>query len=304
MVTDREMGTAVDSIYTAFTPTIWANDVRDAIEYEEVLAGLVNTQYEAEMSVGRTLQIPIDANLTTQSKTQGLSNTITFQAQPGSSGSGTNYQSITVSTYQYAAQLLNAVLAVQSKYEERQRIAHRIGYSLMRGIEVSIAALPNLFSQIVGTLGADPTLDNLRRAWQYLRDAGVTKNAQWVFGPAAASAFFANDKLTSRDFVGGTSAIESAKLPDILSFPVYLSNLLNAPASGQTECFLAHREAIIMIRQIKPTVREQFLIRNLADGIVAYDLYNVSEAIWSAEAPTGDSDPTVGDYGAGLIRSA
>lgn len=306
MVTDREMGvgTGAEGQYDAFTPTIWANDVRDAIEYEEILAGLVNTQYEAEMSIGQTLRVPIDANLNTQTKTEGVSSTITFQAMPGTSGTGINFQDVTVATYQYAAQLLNAVLAVQSKYDERQKISHKLGYSLMRGIEVSIAALPASFSQIVGTLGADPTLDNLRRAWQYLRDAGVTKNAHWVFGPAACSAFFANDKLTSKDFISGTSAIESAKLPDILSFPVYQSNLLNAPAAGQTQCFLAHREAIILIRQIKPTVREQFLIRNLADGIVAYDLYNTSEAIWSAEAPTNDSDPTVGDYGAVLIRSA
>lgn len=288
----------------AFLPTIWSDDVRDAIEYEEVLAKLVNTAYEDELSVGRTLQIPIDSNLNTQSKTEGVSNTISFQSMPGTSGSGTNYQSITVSTYQYAAQLLNAVVAAQSKYEERQRISHKLGYALMRGIEVAIAALPQSFSQIVGTLGADPTEANLRRAWQYLADAGVTDNSQWVLGPAAISALFANDKYTSKDFISGKSAIESAQLPDLYSFPVFKSNLLRAPAAGQTECALFHREAIIMIRQIKPTVREQFLIRNIADGIVAYDLYNVSEAIWSAEAPTGNSDPTVGDYGAVLLRSA
>ena len=223
---------------------------------------------------------------------------------PGSGGSGVNYQQVTVSVYEYASQLLNAVVAVQSKYAERQRIAHKLGYSLMRGVEVTIAALPQSFSQIVGTLGADPTEANLRRAWQYARDAGVTSNASWVFGPAAVSALFANDKYTSKDFISGKSAIESAQLPDLYSFPVYVSNLLRAPAAGQTECFLAHKEAMILIRQIKPIVREDFLIRNIADGIVAYNLYNAVEANWSAEAPTGDSDPTVGDYGAVLIRSS
>ena len=300
-ITDREMTSTTTA---AFLPTIWSDDVRDAIEYEEVLAKLCNTKYEAELSVGRTIQIPIDSNLNTQTKTEGVSNTISFQSMPGTSGSGTNYQSVTVSVYQYAAQLLNAVVAAQSKYEERQRISHKLGYSLMRGVEVTIAALPQSFSQIVGTLGADPTEANLRRAWQYLADAGISNNAQWVLGPAAISALFANDKYTSKDFISGKSAIESAQLPDLYSFPVFKSNLLRAPATGQTECFLSHREAIILLRQIKPTVREQFLIRNIADGIVAYDLYNAVEAIWSAEAPTGNNDPTVGDYGAVLLRSA
>ena len=300
-ITDREM---TSTTAAAFLPTIWSDDVRDAIEYEEVLAKLCNTKYEAELSVGRTIQIPIDSNLNTQNKTEGVSNTISFQSMPGTSGSGTNYQSVTVSVYQYAAQLLNAVVAAQSKYEERQRISHKLGYSLMRGVEVTIAALPQSFSQIVGTLGADPTEANLRRAWQYLADAGVSDNSQWVLGPAAISALFANDKYTSKDFISGKSAIESAQLPDLYSFPVFKSNLLRTPAAGQTECSLFHREALILLRQIKPTVREQFLIRNIADGIVAYDLYNAVEAIWSAEAPTGNSDPTVGDYGAVLLRSA
>ena len=299
-VTDREMTTTT---HAAFTPTVWAADARAAIEYEEVVAKLFNTQYEAELTVGRTIRIPIRANYNTQTKTEGVSNTISFQSMPGTTGSGTNFQDVTVSVYEYAAALLNAVLAVQSKYDERQAMTHGLGYSLMRGVEITCTALFQSLSQIVGTLGADLDLTILRRAWQYLRDAGVVDNAQFVFGPAAVSSLFGTDQLTSKDFVSN-SAIETATLPTILSFPSYVSNLLRAPASGQTECALFQREQFILIKQIEPTVREDFIIRNLADGIVAYNLYNAVEAVWSAEAPTGDSDPTVGDYGGVLIRSA
>jgi hypothetical protein len=173
----------------------------------------------------------------------------------------------------------------------------------MRGVEVSIAALPASFSQVVGTLGADPDESNLRRSWQYLRDAGVSRDANWCFGPAAVSALLGVNKFTSKDFVDG-NAITTAKIGNLYGYPVYISNLLNAPAAGQTQCFLAHREAIILIRQVKPTVRESYLIRNNADGLLAYDLYNASEANWVNEAPAGDSDPTANDSGAVLIRSA
>lgn len=295
--------------HAASLPTIWSKDIRDAISYAEVLSKLVNTSYEAELTTGRVLRIPIRGNYNTQTKTEGVANTITFQSQPGSAGvvapgtSPGNAQEVTVSTFEYAAALLNEVVAVQSNYDERQRISRGLGYALMRGVEVSIANLAQNFSQITGTLGADPDDAVLRRSWQYLSDAGVESEASWVFGPAALAALFGNDKFTSKDFVNARSVIETATLPALYGFPSYKSNLLRAPASGQTECMLIHKEAVILLRQIMPTTKTQYLIRNLADGIVSFDLYAAVEAIWAAEAPTGDSDPTTGDYAAVLIRT-
>lgn len=304
-VTDAEM---TSNTHNEFLPTVWADDTRDAIEFEEVLSQLVDTHFESQLTVGRILTIPLRANLATQTKTEGVSSTITFQTQNFSGVAATNVQNITISTYQYAASLLNAVVATQSNYDERQRISHSMGYALMRGIEVSIAALFASFSQITGTLGADLDDAILRRSWQYLRDAGITNGANWIFGPAAVASLFGNDKFTSKDFINGKSAIESAELPALFSYPVFISNLLNAPAAGQTQCALLHREAVILMRQIKPTVRESYLIRNNADGLLAFDLYNASEAVWSAETPpagtSGDSDVTQVDSGAVLIRSA
>ena len=307
MVTDREMDSGT---HTEFLPTVWADDTKDAIEFEEVVSKLVDTHYEAQMSIGRILEIPLRANMDTQTKSEGIGNTITFQSQAGTAGTGTpgttplNAQLVTISTYQYAAALLNAVVTVQSKYDERQRLAHAMGYALMRGVEVSLTNLFQSFSQITGTLGADLDDAILRRSWQYLRDAGVTSGAAWIFSPAAVASLFGNNKFTSKDFISGKSAIESAELPPLFGYPVYVSNLLRAPAAGQSECALLHKEAVLLIRQIKPTVRESYLIRNNADGLLAFDLYNASEAIWVSETPAGDSDPTTVDSGAVLIRSA
>lgn len=307
MVTDREMETGS---HPDFAPTVWADDTQDALEFEMVLPTLVNTSYESQMSLGRILRIPIRGNLDTQTKTEGISGTsndIVFQAPVGTSteyGVGTSpatHQDVTISTYEYAAQLLNSVLAVQSNYDERTRTAHALGYALARGVEVTIAALLGSFSQIVGTLGADPDDAILRRAWQYLADVGIQENATFVLNPSAIAALFGSDKFTSGDFVG-KKVIESATLPMIYGYGVVRSNLLTASGTG-TNCALIHKNAIILIRQIQPTVREQFLIRKIADGIVAYNLYAAEEAAWSAEAPTADADPTVGDFGGVLIRT-
>ena len=134
-------------------PTVWSDDTRDAIEYTEVLSKLVNTQYEDELRIGRTIRIPLRGNFNTQTKTEGLTNTISWQTGAQTPGDSTvdTVQDITVSTFEYAAALLNAVVAVQSKYDERQRIAHALGYALMRGVEVSVANLFQSFSQITGS---------------------------------------------------------------------------------------------------------------------------------------------------------
>ncbi|KKL16620.1 hypothetical protein LCGC14_2493720, partial [marine sediment metagenome] len=66
-----------------------------------------------------------------------------------------------------------------------------------------------------------------------------------------------------------------------------------------------HPDQIYLVRQIQPTVREQFQINNLADGIVAYDLYTAEEAEISPETPSTDTTAsTVGDFLAVLIRTA
>lgn len=293
MTTNREI---TSTTAAQFLPRIWASDTRDAITHAEVLSKLVNTQYEDEMRIGRNLRIPLRSNLNTQTKSEGLGSTVSFQAFTEIA------QNIEISTYQYAAQLLNEVVNVQSKYNERQRITKSLGYALMRGIEVTIATLFGSFSQIVGTLGADPDDAIIRRAGQYLADASVFDGAAYVWGPAAVYALFGNDKFTSKDYVN-KPVIETAQLPMLYSYNSFQSNLLANPATGQTNCALLHKEAIILIRQIKPTVKHDYLIEHLAEGIVAFDLYNASEATWVDEIPAGDSPGSTGDYGAVLIRT-
>jgi len=122
-----------------------------------------------------------------------------------------------------------------------------------------------------------------------------------VFSPGAQSSIFGNDKWTSGDYVSGKSALETAKLPPILGFPAYVSNLLNAPATGQHDNFLAHRTAMILTRQVKPTAKTQYLLDNLADGVVIFDLYSVDEAEQPAETPGSES---LGDSGAVWIKAA
>lgn len=290
--------------HAAFLPEVWSDDTQDAVEFKEVLPKLCNTSFEDEMSVGRILHIPHRSNMATQTKTEGISNTVVFNTI-----TQTN-QDITVSTYEYAACLLNAVVQAQSKYNDRAALAGKMGYALVRGMEVSIAALPQNFSQTTGAYGGDADESVLRRAWQYLADAGFYDDASWVFSPGAAQSIFGQERFVSRDFQSGAkSALETAQLPNLFSHPAYVSNLLRSPAANQHDNTLFHRSAVILVRQVKPTPKTQYRIEYNADAMLMFDLYAVAEAEQPSETPTtasagaGSSElEALGDSGAVWIK--
>ncbi len=285
--------------HAAFLPTIWSDDTQDALEFSTVIAELVTTKFEAEMKVGRILEIPHRSNMATQTKTEGISNTIAFQAI-----TQTN-QDITVSTYEYAACLLNKVVQAQSKYADRAALSKKMGYALARGMEVTLAALAQNFSQTVGAYGTDTDDSQLRRAWQYLADGGFVdedNDIAWVFSPGAKQSLFWQDRFVSGDFQS-KRAIETAQLPNLYGFPAYHSQLLRSPASGQHDNFALHRSAAILIRQVKPTAESQYRIEYNADAMLIWDLYTAVEAEQPAETPVADgTESTLGDSGAVLLK--
>lgn len=289
--------------HAAFLPEIWSDDTQDAIEFKEVLSKLVNTSFEDEMSIGRILHVPHRSNMATQTKTEGITNTVLFNTI-----TQTN-QDITVSTYEYAACLLNAVVQAQSKYNDRAALSGKMGYALVRGMEVTVAALFQNLSQVVGAYGNDTDDTVIRRAWQYLADGGFYEDAAWAFSPGAVQSLFGQDRFTNRDFQSGKSAVENAKLPDLYSYPAFVSNLLRSPASGQHDNTLIHKTAEILIRQVKPTPKAQYRIEYNADAMLIFDLYAAAEAEQPSETPTsasggaGSSElEALGDSGGVLIK--
>lgn len=275
--------------HAAFLPEIWSKDTQDAIEFKQVLAALVETKWEADMSVGRVLHIPHRSNMATQTKTEGISNTVVFNAI-----TQTN-QDITVSTYEYAACLLNKVVQVQSKYADRKALSGKMAYALLRGQEVTVANLFQNLSQIVGAYGNDTDETVARRAWQYIADAGFLEEdggCSWVFSPGAAQSLFGQERFVSKDYISGKSAIETAKLPTMYNFPAFVSNLLRSPATNQHDNALFHKSAEILIRQQRPTAESQYRIEYNADAMLLWDLYAAAEAEQPSETPTTASAGT------------
>jgi hypothetical protein len=273
-----------------FIPQLWSDGVIDAVEFSAVIQKRVNRSFEKELTVGNTLNVPRLSNLTTQTKASGVSNTINFEAITETD------QVITVSTHEYAAFLLEQVVNVQANQDLRSQYEKKIGYAITRGREVTLANLFTTFTAnaLIGALGVELTADDYLSGWTAMANAGLLEMSpdpgeefSIFLDPAAYAAALKVDVFTNSLYNKSGDAIQRATMGDIYGFPVFVSNLLRSPAALQHDCFLMHKEAIALIVQEEVPVTSQYLIRNLADGVVGWNLYGQTKVSFPPETPGG-----------------
>lgn len=272
-----------------FIPEIWSDGVLEAVEFGATIQKRVNRRFEADLKMGNTLTIPRLSNLSTQTKTAGVGNTITFEAI-----TETN-QTVTVATHQYAAFAIEAVTEVQTNQDLRAHYEKKIGYALARGTDVALA---NLFSSItnanVGVLGQELIFDDFLTIWNTFSKAGLLEDSpdpgedfSLFLSSSAYSALLKIDQFVNKDYAGDGSALDRMTVGKILGIPVYTSQLLNSPAGGQVNGAAFHREGFALVVQKEVPVVSQFLIRNLADGVVGWRLFGTAEMLFPPETPGG-----------------
>lgn len=76
-VTDAEMTSSTEG---AFLPEVWSQKTADAAQFKAMVTETVDKSLEDEVQMGRIVHRPHRSNLTTQSKTEGVSNTVVFEA--------------------------------------------------------------------------------------------------------------------------------------------------------------------------------------------------------------------------------
>src|SRR6266542_992752 len=99
-----------------FIPQVWADGVLASVEFSSMLQTRVVRDYEGEISqMGDTIHVPYLSNLTTSTKTAGVSNTILFEAITEGK------QDITVTTQEYAAFLIENIVQAQINQDIRAK---------------------------------------------------------------------------------------------------------------------------------------------------------------------------------------
>lgn len=264
-----------------FIPEVWASEISDASQANIVLAGLVDRQFEDDMKFGRIVHIKDRSNPAVRIKTADTSATWANITETD--------QDITISLQAYTAFLIEDITEVQADIEVRAGYTESSGYSLSAFVEgdltSGLASLPNSFSQNVGTLGVDPTDDDVLRCVRYLDDGDVPEDGRFCYvSPGTYSAFMKIDKFTRADFVGQSdaeSAIKRAKVGMVYNAPVYKSSLANnnPSSAGTSYSWFCHTRGVCLIMQREAVVNSDYVILETGFGVLIYSLYNFAERL-------------------------
>ncbi len=272
------------TVAAVFIPEHWAKKAQLAARKGQVLAGTMDTQYEAEMSSGRIIHIAHVLNLAVTAKSDNVV-VIPDVNTP------TN-QDITVSTYVYSSFNVQSVTDIQNEYGLMELYAGQIGYALQGAVEASAAGLPDdLSTNTVGTLGIELTMDDWESAWTKLQvaHAPLENRFAWL-SSAAISALRKLGTPINRDYTAAnTNALDNATMGKFLGADIVESQYLEAPATGQHECSFHQKQQYILIRQKAPTIERERLLGDLSTLTVGWELYTVAEREIITEAAGAES---------------
>lgn len=277
--------------HAEFVPEVWADGVLEAVEFASVVQSRVTREYEGDISkMGDTVHVNRVSNLTTKTKATGIGATIEFEAIAETK------QDITIGTHEYAAFLVEDVLQVQANRDLRATYEKKLGYALTRGREI---ALTNLFQalsagQQIGTYGVELTAADFLSVWTKFAEAGLLEASEdpgedfSVFlSPAAYAAALNVEVFINRNYNPSGNAIQRATVGQFYGMKGLMSNLLRAPQAGQHDCAAIHKGCYALCVQKVVPVRSQWIIRNLGDGVVAWNLYGHAELNYPPETPGG-----------------
>lgn len=272
-----------------FIPDVWSDGVLEAVEFATTIADRVTRDYEGVIDkMGATVHVPRLSNLTTQTKTAGTQ--ISFEAITETE------MTISIATHEYAAFLIENIVEVQNKYDTMLLYQRKIGYALARGRDVNLATnrINSFATNVIGTLGVEMAAEDYLSIWQKLAEAGLleqnpdpSEDFSLFLSPAAYAVAMKTDIFINRQYNPEGNAIQKAYVGDIYGLPVYISNLLQSPAAGQHRCSAFHRGAAALAVQETVPVRSDWLIRDLGDGVVGWDLYGSAILSYPPETPGG-----------------
>ncbi len=266
-----------------FNPTIWIPEVSDAAKANTILADFVDRSFEAPMSKGgRVANINDRSHPAVRIKTEDTSATYSNITE--------TQQTITISRQAYCAMLFEDIEELQAHIDIRQSYTDDMGYSLMAFIEgdatSGLASLPDDFSNLVGTLGVDPTIDTLLDAKSNLDRADAPASDRFLYtSPGFRNALLKVAQLSSSDF-RGQDAITSNRNGEIVG-GVYgfgkwgVSTLAaNNPAvSGQAYGWACHKRGVALIMQRGIQVHEQYVLLETGTGVLADTIYQFAERL-------------------------
>ena len=219
------------------------------------MSGTVSQKY-TDAGVGVTQRwtpISLPNSGAARSKSEGNSgNDITFDATTETA------ITITINQHYYSAFELEEFEANLTTVDLKNYYAEAAAYVVNLAIDDTLAALPDDFTQTVGSLTVDNTDDDVRRADQYLNDANAPSDGRFFgMSPATKNSMLSIDRYASSDFNrGGGANIIKGEFGEIYGYRTFVSTNIEGSNSVGHDNTIHQRDAIALALRMKPKSRQ------------------------------------------------
>lgn len=250
------MSTSITSTTAAqVNPAITSKQVIAATKANLGFAGTVSMKYKDEAGVGTTIKWSLISHPNSgaaRTKSEGNSgNDITFDVTTETA------VTLTINQYQYSAFELEEFEENMSIVDLMAAYSDEAAYVVNLAIDDTLAALPDNFSNSVGTLAVDLTDDDVRRAVQYLDDADAPADGRFFgMSPATKNSMLSIDRYNSSDFNRGAGGnIIRGSFGDIYNLSTFFSTNIEGTNAIGHDNTIHQRDAIALGMRMRPKTR-------------------------------------------------
>lgn len=239
---------------------------KDVIEFREANLGMsavVSNRYVDEAKVGTTIRwsnITAPNSGAARSKSEGNNNTTTRDATTETAVTAT------INNHYYSQFELEEFEMSLSIVDQVRWASRGAAYVVDLAVDDALAALPDDFSQAVGTLTADLADLDIRAAVNYLEDANAPDDGRFFgMSPATKMGLLGVDRYASSDFNrGGGANIIKGTFGEIYNLTCFTSTNIEGSNSVGHDNFISQRDAIALLLRMAPKKREYDDITNLS----------------------------------------
>lgn len=252
---------------------------KDVIEFREAnlgMSGTVSSRYKDDAGVGTSIRwsnITAPNSGAARSKSEGNNNTITKDASTETA------VTLTINAHYYSAFELEEFEENLSTVDQVRWASRGAAYVVNLAVDDALAALPDDFSQTVGTLTVDGSDEDVRRANQYLDDANAPDDGRFFgMSPAMKNAMFGIDRYASADFNRGSGVnIIKGEFPGIYGLRNFYSTNIEGSNSVGHDNTIHQRDAIALGMRMSPKRRTFDDISNLSTSYSISCIFGVVE---------------------------
>lgn len=253
-----------------YIPEIWGTIIQMATEADLVFATHVDRRFEAELTKGDTVHIPLLTDFGTADAVNITTDLDLYSAEQSCVALIVNYwyqKSVGLSEKEQLQDSPDILVAALKK----------CGYAISKNIDAALATLVNSTFDTYeeGTQNSALTADVLINCYEDLNAADAPDTDRvWIFDPESITDLLKLDYFVRMDYVPDGVVSKGFQGRQIFGAPVYMTTNLNGFADSHEAVYM-HREGLILLQQTAPKVHAFPWPQRFSNVVGVQTLYGV-----------------------------